>query len=197
MRLIGLKIERMDPTIQKVLSPGWYPFGDYEEPKASGFLYLKPVSITENNLRLAMLYVQGGRWQGRQIIPEAFIRESLSIQTDTSEAPEQRDGRCGYGYQLWACSIPGVFRFDGGQGQYGIIWPENIAPYKYIILIMSSKDETQNKVANDLYDKLTGKGVEVILDDRDERPGVKFNDAELIGIPYRITVGHHRRQKSW
>lgn len=50
MRLIGLKIERMDPTIQKILSPGWYPFGDYEEPKASGFLYLKPVSITENNL---------------------------------------------------------------------------------------------------------------------------------------------------
>lgn len=81
-------------------------------------------TITENNLRLAMLYAQGGRWQGRQIIPEAFIRESLSIQTDTSEAPEQRDGRCGYGYQLWACSIPGVFRFDGGQGQYGIIWPE-------------------------------------------------------------------------
>ena len=71
----------------------------------------------------------------------------------------------------------------------GIIWPENIAPYKVIILIMSSKDETQNKVANELYDKLTSLNVECILDDRDERPGVKFNDAELIGIPYRITVG--------
>ena len=78
---------------------------------------------------------------------------------------------------------------EQNHDEKGIIWPENIAPYKYIILIMSSKDETQNKVANDLYDKLTGKGVEVILDDRDERPGVKFNDAELIGIPYRITVG--------
>ena len=54
---------------------------------------------------------------------------------------------------------------------------------------MTPKDETQTKVANDLYDKLNSLGIETILDDRDERPGVKFNDAELIGIPYRITVG--------
>ena len=39
-------------------------------------------------------------------------------------APEQKDGKCGYGYQLWACSIPGVYRFDGAQGQYGIVWPK-------------------------------------------------------------------------
>ena len=71
----------------------------------------------------------------------------------------------------------------------GIIWPENIAPYKAIILLMSTKDEVQSKLANELYDKLNNEGIEVILDDRDERPGVKFNDAELIGIPYRITVG--------
>lgn len=71
----------------------------------------------------------------------------------------------------------------------GIIWPENIAPYKVIILVMSTKDETQMKLANDLYDKLNAAGIETMLDDRNERPGVKFNDAELIGIPYRITVG--------
>ena len=71
----------------------------------------------------------------------------------------------------------------------GIVWPDNIAPYKYIILLMNSKDETQIEVANDLYNKFNELGEEVILDDRDERPGVKFNDAELIGIPYRITVG--------
>ena len=71
----------------------------------------------------------------------------------------------------------------------GIVWPEIIAPYKVIILIMSSKDETQVKLANELYDELTKAGVECMLDDRDERPGVKFNDAELIGIPYRVTVG--------
>ena len=71
----------------------------------------------------------------------------------------------------------------------GIVWPENIAPYKVIILIMQTKDEDQVKLANEIYETLTAKGVECILDDRDERPGVKFNDAELIGIPYRITVG--------
>ena len=71
----------------------------------------------------------------------------------------------------------------------GIIWPENIAPYKAIILIMSTKDEAQCVIASDLYDKLNEMGIECILDDRDERPGVKFNDSELIGIPYRITVG--------
>lgn len=71
----------------------------------------------------------------------------------------------------------------------GIIWPLNIAPYHAIILIMVTKDETQVKVANDMYDKLNSLGVETILDDRNERPGIKFNDSELIGIPYRITVG--------
>ncbi|MBR6233114.1 MAG: proline--tRNA ligase [Erysipelotrichaceae bacterium] len=78
---------------------------------------------------------------------------------------------------------------EQSHDEKGIIWPENIAPFKYIILIMSSKDETQNKVANDLYDRMMAAGIDVMLDDRDERPGVKFNDAELIGIPYRITVG--------
>ncbi|MBQ2509631.1 MAG: proline--tRNA ligase, partial [Erysipelotrichaceae bacterium] len=71
----------------------------------------------------------------------------------------------------------------------GIIWPENIAPYKAIVLLMNSKDEKQTELAENVYETLQENGIEVILDDRDERPGVKFNDAELIGIPYRITVG--------
>ena len=78
---------------------------------------------------------------------------------------------------------------EQNNDEKGIVWPLNIAPYHAIVLIMMTKDETQCKVANDLYDKLNEKGVETILDDRNERPGVKFNDAELIGIPYRITVG--------
>ena len=71
----------------------------------------------------------------------------------------------------------------------GIVWPDNIAPYKAIILIMSSKDELQNEIGNKMYEELNSLGIETILDDRDERPGVKFNDSELIGIPYRITIG--------
>ena len=79
---------------------------------------------TEDNLRLAMLYANGGSWNGEQILDPEFVHNALSVQIMNPYAPEQKDGRCGYGYQLWACSIPGVFRFDGGQGQYGVLWPE-------------------------------------------------------------------------
>ena len=81
-------------------------------------------ATTEDNLRLGMLYCEYGKWQGEQILSEKFVKDALSVQTDTSYAPEQKDGRCGYGYQLWACSRPGVYRFDGGHGQFGIIWPD-------------------------------------------------------------------------
>lgn len=78
---------------------------------------------------------------------------------------------------------------EQNHDEKGIIWPLNIAPYKVTILIMSMKDDLQKQIANELYDRLNENGIECMLDDRDERPGVKFNDAELIGIPYRITVG--------
>lgn len=71
----------------------------------------------------------------------------------------------------------------------GIIWPESIAPYKVIILIMNMKDELQVNAGKDLYDYLQDLNIDVLLDDRHERAGVKFNDADLLGIPYRITIG--------
>ena len=71
----------------------------------------------------------------------------------------------------------------------GINWPIEVAPYQIAIVIISTKDEQQVAEAENIYAQLTRKGYEVILDDRDERPGVKFKDMELIGIPYRITVG--------
>ena len=71
-----------------------------------------------------MLYSSSGCWNGEQILDPEFVHSALSVQIMNPYALEQKDGRCGYGYQLWACSIPGVYRFDGGQGQYGIIWPE-------------------------------------------------------------------------
>ena len=71
----------------------------------------------------------------------------------------------------------------------GLNWPVNIAPYKVAIVLISAKDEQQVKAADDLYDALRKQGIEVLLDDRDERPGVKFKDMDLIGIPYRVTVG--------
>ena len=71
----------------------------------------------------------------------------------------------------------------------GIIWPMSVAPYHVTITLVSNTDEQQVAVANDIYEKLEAAGVEVLLDDREERPGVKFKDADLLGIPIRITVG--------
>lgn len=71
----------------------------------------------------------------------------------------------------------------------GINWPTDLAPFQVSIVIISMKDEQQVTIANKLHDTLQQQGIEVLLDDRDERPGVKFKDMELIGIPYRITVG--------
>ncbi|MDD7511084.1 MAG: proline--tRNA ligase [Peptostreptococcaceae bacterium] len=71
----------------------------------------------------------------------------------------------------------------------GIIWPMSVAPYHVIITLINPDDEAQAKVADDLYKELSKAGVEVLLDDRKERPGVKFKDADLLGIPVRITVG--------
>lgn len=71
----------------------------------------------------------------------------------------------------------------------GINWPKELAPYQVAVVQISMKDEVQTEMANKLHDELEKAGFEVILDDRDERPGVKFKDMELIGIPYRITVG--------
>jgi len=71
----------------------------------------------------------------------------------------------------------------------GIIWPVAIAPYKVVIVPINTKDEPQMAMAERVYQELSAAGVEVVLDDRDERSGVKFKDADLIGYPLRITVG--------
>jgi len=71
----------------------------------------------------------------------------------------------------------------------GIIWPIPVAPYHVTITVVKVKDETQMALAEKLEAELTAKGIEVVVDDRDERPGVKFKDADLIGFPVRIVVG--------
>ena len=71
----------------------------------------------------------------------------------------------------------------------GIIWPMEIAPYKVIVIPVNISDEKQKEISEDIYSKLQCAGIEVIIDDRDLRAGAKFNDADLLGIPIRITVG--------
>ena len=71
----------------------------------------------------------------------------------------------------------------------GIIWPVSIAPYHVVIVPINIKDEAQMTLCNNLYEDLKAAGLEVVLDDRDERSGVKFKDADLIGYPLRVTIG--------
>ena len=71
----------------------------------------------------------------------------------------------------------------------GIIWPLSVAPYHISIITVNVKDQEQVKIANELYEDLISMGVEALLDDRNERAGVKFKDSELMGIPMRVTVG--------
>lgn len=78
---------------------------------------------------------------------------------------------------------------EAHHDEHGIKWPLAIAPYHAVIVPVNIQDELQMKVANALYETLQNAGVEVVLDDRDERAGVKFKDADLIGFPFRITVG--------
>lgn len=71
----------------------------------------------------------------------------------------------------------------------GIVWPAAVAPYHVQIILMKPEDEKQRKVANELAQKLAQRGADVLIDDRNERPGPKFKDADLIGIPVRLTLG--------
>ncbi|MEN8041777.1 MAG: proline--tRNA ligase [Actinomycetota bacterium] len=78
---------------------------------------------------------------------------------------------------------------EANHDDKGIVWPIEIAPYHVVITVVRPDDERSAEVSAALYEELQAAGIEVILDDRKERPGVKFTDAELIGIPLRITVG--------
>ena len=71
----------------------------------------------------------------------------------------------------------------------GIIWPVSIAPYEVVIVPINTKDAEQMQISEQLYETLAKAGVEVVLDDRNERAGVKFKDADLIGYPVKITIG--------
>lgn len=73
--------------------------------------------------------------------------------------------------------------------EYGIKWPLAIAPYHVDVVPVNIGEEKQMKIAEEIYNKLLEKGVEAVIDDRDERAGVKFKDSELIGFPFRITAG--------
>ncbi|MGH7135653.1 MAG: proline--tRNA ligase, partial [Pirellulales bacterium] len=71
----------------------------------------------------------------------------------------------------------------------GIVWPMSLAPYEVLLAPLNVNQQDVMAAANQLYDELTQAGVEVLMDDRDQRPGVKFKDADLVGIPLRVVIG--------
>ena len=78
---------------------------------------------------------------------------------------------------------------EQNNDENGIIWPKEVAPYLVHLVCLDMKKEVQKETAEKIYNKLLEEKVEVLYDDRIERPGVKFNDADLIGLPIQIIVG--------
>jgi prolyl-tRNA synthetase len=109
--------------------------------------------------------------------------DAMYVDADGEEKPFVM-GSYGIGITRTAQAAIEAFHDDKG-----IIWPKAIAPYDFHIIPINIEDEQQNKVAFNLYEQLKKLGFTVLIDDRDERPGVKFNDADLVGIPVRISVG--------
>ncbi len=81
-------------------------------------------ATTEDNLRLAILYMNNGRWNDEQIVSEEFIREALSVGLRPMRHRNRKTADVGMDISFGRVVFGGVYRFDGGQGQYGIIWPE-------------------------------------------------------------------------
>ncbi len=78
---------------------------------------------------------------------------------------------------------------EASHDDAGIVWPWEVAPYHVVVTLLRQQDEAVQAAGDKLYADLGAAGYDVLLDDRDERPGVKFADSELIGIPYRVTLG--------
>jgi prolyl-tRNA synthetase len=93
-------------------------------------------------------------------------------------------GSYGIGIERILCAAVELF-----HDKDGIVMPSSIAPFTLVVTPINFADPAQHKAATEIYSAAKALGIDVLLDDRDERPGVKFKDADLIGIPYRINVG--------
>ncbi len=112
--------------------------------------------------------------------------KALNAKFIDAEGKEQLFWMGSYGIGVTRTIQAAVEKFNDEKG---IIWPATMAPYNVIIVPVSWQEESLRTAALDLYGKLKAAGIDVLLDDRDERAGVKFNDADLIGIPLRVNVG--------
>lgn len=138
-------------------------------PKCNGHLYFKKGIEVGNTFKLGTKYC-----------------EALNL------TYLDQNNKLNYPYMgCYGIGVPRIMAsvVEQSHDEKGIVWPINLAPYKVAIVIVSMKDDEQKNIAFELYDKLNKLGIDTIIDDRDERIGVKFNDLDLVGVPVRITVG--------
>jgi prolyl-tRNA synthetase len=138
-------------------------------PKCGGKLYFKKGIEIGNTFKLGTKYA-----------------ESLDLKYQDSNNELKPVVMGCYGIGLDRCLAAIV---EQNNDENGIIWPVNVAPYKVAIVVIDPLNVDQMDAANHLYQELMDNNIDTILDDRDIRPGVKFNDMDLIGIPIRITIG--------
>ena len=112
--------------------------------------------------------------------------EALSVKFIAENGKEQPMSMGCYGIGVGRTMAASI---EQNYDENGIIWPIAIAPYHAVIVPVSAKDEAQMKLANKIYQELNNLKIETVLDDRNERPGVKFKDADLIGYPLKIIIG--------
>lgn len=138
-------------------------------PKCGGNLYFKKGIEIGNLFKLGTKYAE---------------KLNLTYLDENNESQVVTMGCYGLGVGRILASI-----VEQNNDENGMILPMNIAPFEVCVVLIDSKDETQVSVAEKIYTELKSAGIDVLLDNRNERPGVKFKDMDLIGIPLRITVG--------
>jgi prolyl-tRNA synthetase len=106
------------------------------------------------------------------------------VSTPTGEQVDVHSGSYGIGVSRLAGAI-----IEASHDDAGIIWPDPVAPFKVGLINLKAGDAACDKACADIYAKLKNAGVEVLYDDRDERPGAKFADMDLIGLPWQLIVG--------
>lgn len=135
--------QKMDMDLEHIQ---WMKLPDGLEIGGSG-LY----TTLENNLKLAMLYLNEGLWNKEQLLSRDFVREAMSIQVDNRNA-ESLEGSAGYGFQMWKCSYKDAWRMDGAMGQYAIICPCEDMIIVFCERLKDMKPDCADKVLGEFWD---------------------------------------------
>ncbi len=131
--------------------------------------------VTKRGIEVGHVFMLGTKY--------SVVMRAVFLDRDGKEQPMIM-GCYGIGISRTAAAA-----IEQGHDAKGMIWPASIAPFHVHLLSLAIKSENFIKITEQLYHSLIQAGVEVLWDDRDERPGVKFNDADLIGIPYQLVLG--------